>query len=285
MELTRRDFLKTTGCAVGLALVSSTLSSDNVEALAGDRNMTIQIDVGKCSGCWKCHTACTKQNNLNGVKSYDPNHPYPLSGEDWVALLPTKRGKAWRFRKHSCMHCTDASCLEVCPTGAISRNGEAVVINQDWCTGCGYCVQACPFGIPHKDETTGTARKCDFCIGRVSQGGMPACVEICPAKAMHFGTRTDMIDSATARVTELVGNGYADANIYGVNELGGMHVIYVLDGKPSVYGLPDVPKSATSNSPVKWVSGLTAFGLALAPMWLVLKKRGQNDAKVKEARK
>ncbi len=277
MDVTRRDFIKTAGSAVILGLAATMLPQNNTRALAVDSGMAIKINVVKCIACGKCHTACGTQNNLKGA-TFNPNKPFPLSGQDWVAYVPAEKGKAWHFRKHSCMHCTDASCMEVCPTGAISRQGEAVIIDQDWCTGCGYCAQACPFGVPHKDEETGTARKCNFCITRVSQGGTPACVEVCPTSALTFGPRDEMIESARTQVAALIDDDFPDANVYGVTELGGMHVIYVLDAKPTVYGLPDLPQTAISTSPLKWTSSLAAFGIALAPLWLVLKRRGEKEA-------
>jgi len=81
----------------------------------------------------------------------------------------------------------------VCPTGAISRQGAAVEIDQEWYIGCSYCVQACPFDVPHKDEHTGTARKCTFCIDRIRVGRKPACADACPTGAIQFGKRAELV--------------------------------------------------------------------------------------------
>lgn len=179
------------------------------------------------------------------------------------------------------MHCADACCEQVCPTGAISHQGAVVLIDQEWCVGCGYCVQACPFGVPHIDEHTGTARKCDFCIDRISNGQEPACADACPTDAIQFGKRTDLIATAITQLEALKNDGYPDASLYGGDkyEPGGLHVIYVLDDRPSVYGLPEAPQLVTSNVAFKWLSGIITFGVAaVLPLWLLIRRREQIEA-------
>jgi formate dehydrogenase iron-sulfur subunit len=201
--------------------------------------------------------------------------PPELSGHTWTTLYTLNKGdNTWSARKHACMHCVEASCEQVCPTGAISHNGAAVVIDQEWCIGCGYCVQACPFGVPHKDEHVGTARKCTFCVDRISNGEIPACADACPEGAIQFGERDSLLNTAGARVEYLKSNGYPKANLYGEYESGGLHVLYVLDDEPAVYGLPGEVQIAGSKTWVKWLSGVIA-GVILAsiPFWIVFKRK------------
>lgn len=280
MELGRRDFLKAVAGVAGFALLQSTGFAGSVKAGSPISDVAMLVNVSKCSGCWKCYTACKDHNNLKGTISFDPEDPPELSSNCWTTLSAVRRDKAWRFRKHACMHCTDASCKQVCPTGAISHQGAAVVIDQSWCTGCGYCVQACPFGVPHRDEQAGTAQKCTFCIDRISNGQEPACTEVCPTGAIQFGKRADLIATATTLVQDLKDNGYPNASLYGgyENELGGSHVVYVLDDRPPAYGLPESPHLATSNITFKWLSGTIAFGVAAAlPLWLLFRREKQTE--------
>ena len=113
------------------------------------------IDVSKCTACRGCQVACKQWNDLpaeHTTQTGTYENPPELSGSTWIKVEFREKPGEWLFRAHTCMHCTDASCEKVCPTGAISHNGEVVIIDQEWCIGCGYCVQACPYGVPHKDE-------------------------------------------------------------------------------------------------------------------------------------
>ena len=281
MEPGRRNFLKAIAGVAGLTLLQSTGFGGNAHAASSESDMAMLVNVTKCTGCWECYKACKNQNNLEGTVPFDPEDPPELSSNCWITLFTLKRGAAWRFRKHACMHCTDASCEQVCPTGAISHQGVAVVIDQEWCVGCGYCVQACPFGVPHKDEHTGTARKCNFCIDRISSGQEPACAEACPTDAIQFGKRAGLIAAATTQVESLKTGGYPNASLYGGDEyeLGGLHVIYMLDDRPSVYGLPEAPQLATSKAAFKWLSGIITFGAAaVLPLWFLFKRKKQAEA-------
>jgi formate dehydrogenase iron-sulfur subunit len=178
------------------------------------------------------------------------------------------------------MHCTHASCEEVCPVNAISYQGEVVFIDQKQCIGCGYCVQACPFDIPHRDEITGTSRKCTLCIDRITNGEQPACAKTCPPGAIQFGERDNLILAARKRVHTLVSRyGYPNANVYGEHELGGLHTIYVLTDRPSVFGLPVAPEVATSTVLAQWLSGvITAGVVATLPFWLLFRRRKNLEA-------
>ena len=241
------------------------------------------IDVSKCMGCRGCQVACKAWNELPAVSTEQTGtyeNPPELSGHTWIRVEFRERPGEWLFRAHTCMHCTEASCEKVCPTGAISHQGEVVIIDQKWCIGCGYCVLACPFGIPHKDEEVGTSRKCRFCIDRITNGYEPACAKTCPSGAIQFGERADLIAAAHKRVKTLVTRyGYPNANVYGENELGGLHTIYVLTDRPSAYGLPEAPEVATSTMLAQWLGGfITAGVLAALPFWLLFRRRKQIEA-------
>jgi len=247
------------------------------------------IDVSKCTACRACQVACKAWNDLPGevtvcLGCYD--NPHDLSPDTWnrIAFWEIERsGKLdWVFRPVRCMHCTDASCVSVCPTGAAAYHGEFVVIDPQVCIGCGYCVVACPFDVPRPGHGAGkgSARKCRFCIDRVTNGQKPACAKACPTGAIEFGDRNTLIAKARDRVAVLKGKGFADANFYGENLLGGLHQMYVLTGKPSVFELPEAPRVATRNVLGSWLSGIITAGVVAAlPFWLLFKRKEELAAK------
>jgi formate dehydrogenase iron-sulfur subunit len=209
------------------------------------------------------------------------DNPPDLSAETWnrIAFYEVERDGgqvAWLFRPVRCMHCTDASCVSVCPTGAAQHRGASVVIDPKWCVGCGYCATACPFDVPrlgHGAEK-GSARKCWFCYDRVSDGLQPACAKACPTGAIEFGDRGALISKAHDRLGVLRGRGFADANLYGENLLGGLHQMYVLTEKPAFFGLPEAPQMATRTVVGNWLSGFVTAGIvAVLPFWLLFRRK------------
>jgi formate dehydrogenase iron-sulfur subunit len=151
-----------------------------------------------------------------------------------------------------------------------------VVFDQEWCIGCGYCAEACPFDVPrlgHGAEKA-SAIKCRFCIDRVQSGLQPACAKSCPTGAIEFGERNALVALAKDRVDVLKARGFTDARLYGEKELGGLHQMYVLTEKASVFGLPDSPKVATRSVVGSWLSGLVAAGVVAAlPFWLLFRRK------------
>lgn len=235
------------------------------------------IDTSKCMGCRGCQVACKQWNELAAVRtksngSYE--NPAVLSASTWTRVEFRERYEQWLFRKHQCMHCTEASCVAVCPTGAAYHQGEFVLIDQGQCIGCGYCVEACPFTAVHRDEPRGTAQKCTLCIDRVTNGLTPACAKTCPSRAVQFGERTDLIIAAQRRVQNLIALGNIRARLYGETELGGLGVMYVLTEPPSAFGLPESPRLATMNVLAYWVGGIiTAAIIGYAPFALLFTRR------------
>jgi formate dehydrogenase iron-sulfur subunit len=242
------------------------------------------IDVSRCTACRSCQVACKAWNDLPGevtvcLGCYD--NPPDLSPDTWnrIAFYEVERegGQvAWLFRPVRCLHCTEASCVSVCPTGAAAHQGEFVVIDPEWCIGCGYCEQACPFNTPRLGHGTekGSARKCRFCVDRVTNGKQPACASACPTGAIEFGDRNALIAKAKDRVAVLKGMGLADAHLYGENLLGGLHQMYVLTDKPGIFGLPEAPRMATRNVLGSWLSGIVTAGIVAAvPFWLLFRRK------------
>lgn len=137
------------------------------------------IDLQRCTGCGACVVACKLQNNtqegrfLTSVRHGEVE----VAGRARATFLPVQ-----------CSQCRDAPCVPVCPTKATHALGNGVVIT-DWdaCIGDGACVSACPYGARFIDSRFGKADKCDFCMHRLKEGLVPACVENCPPRAKLFG--------------------------------------------------------------------------------------------------
>jgi formate dehydrogenase iron-sulfur subunit len=183
-----------------------------------------------------------------------------MSANTWTLIQfvePEEGPVRWLFRKQQCLHCGEPSCMEVCPTGAISKStGDAVIIDQGVCAGCKNCVEACPFRVPHANHKTGTAMKCRLCLDRISNGLQPACATACPTGAVQFGTRDAMLQLAKKRQEALAKQTGSTPRIYGEVELGGLGVMYLLPEKASTYGLPEKPKKPTATIALKWLAGL-----------------------------
>lgn len=245
MKLSRKDFLKASAGAAGLSLLRPPAL-----ALAGESHtqaeMAMLIDVTKCVNCWWCYAACKKYNRLPETIKPDPAQPPPLSPHVWTTLHPVKKDTDYVSRKQACNHCTEAACVAVCPTGALSYNQMGFVqYDKEKCSGCGYCAEFCPFGVPQMERSTITGvaimNKCTFCHDRVTNGEPPACAAACTTGAIKYGLRTELLGEANTRLTTLQKNN-PKASLYGVRELGGLHIMYVLDDTPGIYGLPAEPE-------------------------------------------
>ena len=160
---------------------------------------------------------------------------------------------SWVFMSDVCKHCTRAGCLDACPTGALVRTEfETVVLQEDVCNGCGYCVPACPFGVVDRVEEDGRAAKCTLCYDRLQDGMEPACAKACPTDSIQFGPYEELVGVARERVTTLHGRGVGGAYLYGAGDVdgeelaGGLGAFFLLTEPPERYGLP-----AQADSPIQ----------------------------------
>jgi formate dehydrogenase iron-sulfur subunit len=182
----------------------------------------------------------------------------------------------WVFLSDVCKHCEEAGCLEACPTGSIVRTEVgSVLVQNDVCNGCGYCVVSCPFGVidrrPEPLPDAGGAFKCTFCYDRQKSGLMPACAKVCPTESIVFGRLDDLRALANERVQALQQNGYNDAQLYDPQETSvrGLHAFFLILGEPEAYGLPPKPQVPTIYLKSAWTSAIATGVAALAATLLL----------------
>jgi len=177
-----------------------------------------------------------------------------------------------------CKHCTESACLDVCPTGALFRTEfGTVVVQDDVCNGCGYCVPACPFGVIARREEDGQAHKCTLCYDRLGAGLEPACAKACPTDSIQFGPLDELRERAALRVQDLRAAGQDQAQLY-LNDpddgIGGGGAFFLLLDEPEVYGLPPDPVVTTRDLPDMWRhAAIAAAGLAATAVALGLGRR------------
>ncbi len=243
-------------------------------------------DVTLCIGCKACEVACKQWNDLPmddlGLTGHSYDNTNDLGATTWrhVAFveqfgqgrgsqsMSNAPGSNWLMLSDVCKHCVNAGCLEACPTGAIIRTEfDTVVIQQDICNGCGYCLPACPFGVPALSQTDGKAHKCTLCYDRLKDGLEPACAKACPTDSIQFGPIAELMPRARKRVTTLRERGVESAYIYGDRAVGGtggisgLNAFFVLIDAPEVYNLPNMPELPQRKT---MASYLTTIGTAVA---------------------
>jgi len=244
----------------------------------------ILFDASRCTGCRACQVACKQWNERTYTYTVNEGtyeNPMELTSQCWNRILfnepeerPADDDIYWYFTKIQCMHCTDATCVKVCPSGATQKHKvsdddpEAYVVMTDKkkCIGCNYCVATCPFQACRYDQDDKGIYRCVMCIDRISNTEddfkkpeqaspdlenqpdpvpprtEPACVLTCTSTALNFGEREEMLEMANERVDYLKNErGKKNAQVYGANEVGGLHYIYILEDSPDKYGLPVDP--------------------------------------------
>ena len=160
------------------------------------KQLAFYFDASACNGCKACQIACKDKNNLPVGLSW--RHVVQYGGGNWLPH-PTRSDLVVANNIYAysvsvaCMHCENPACVNVCPTGAMYKRADGVVlVNQDQCVGCRYCEWACPYGAPQFNEAKGVMTKCTFCEDSVAQGESPACVASCPARALEFGELSEL---------------------------------------------------------------------------------------------
>ncbi|MFL6007056.1 MAG: 4Fe-4S dicluster domain-containing protein [Gaiellaceae bacterium] len=266
-------------------------------------------DTSICIGCKACEVACKEWNVIpeDGLvwtgESYD--NTSTLGANSWrhVAFVEQRKplrtdGETatldaeplrWLMSSDVCKHCTHAACLDVCPTGSLFRTEYGtVVVQEDICNGCGYCVPACPFGVLDKrhlprsagdaplalpllgQKEDGRVWKCTLCYDRLKGGHEPACAKACPTDSIQFGELDELRERADARLDKLQAQGWNGAQLYGRDPddgVGGFGAFFLLLDEPEAYRLPPDPLVTTRHLPQIYAYAAAAaagLGAALA---------------------
>jgi formate dehydrogenase iron-sulfur subunit len=268
-------------------------------------------DTSICIGCKACEVACKEWNLVpdDGMvwtgESYDntstlgantwrhvafveQNEPIRLDGESATADTGEADALRWLMSSDVCKHCTHAACLDVCPTGSLFRTEfGTVVVQEDICNGCGYCVPACPFGVLDRrhlprhsgdppveilgvqlgKKEDGRVWKCTLCYDRLKGGHEPACAKACPTDSIQFGPLEELRERAEKRLQKLQAEDWNGARLYGHDPddgVGGFGAFFLLLDEPEVYGLPPDPVVTTRDLPKMWKTTAVAAGAVVA---------------------
>jgi formate dehydrogenase iron-sulfur subunit len=264
-------------------------------------------DTSVCIGCKACEVACKEWNHVPSDDQGFLGSSYDNSGElgadRWrhVAFIEQKLpvgveggapdsfvqeaarqnlveeglephadedGFRWLMSSDVCKHCTEAGCLDACPTGSIFRTEfGTVVVQEDICNGCGYCVVSCPFGVLDQREEDGRVWKCTLCYDRLQGDMEPACAQACPTDSIKFGELDELRERAAARVETLHERGRSEARLYGDSPddgVGGFGAFFLLLDEPETYRLPPDPVVPTRHAGAGWKSAAAAAATMVA---------------------
>ncbi len=254
----RRNFVKNSSILAGIATLSAT--SANAFSLTNPgrekkdvryvgqkaKRFVMVIDLRKCVGCQACTSACKNENKVpkSKYRTYVPEYE--------LGEFPNVR-KA--FLPQLCNHCSEPSCVSVCPTGAtFSREDGIVVVDSNICWGCGYCINACPYDKRFFNPQTKVADKCTLCAHRVDAGLLPACVESCVGGARVSGDINDVNSEVSKLLKEF-------PTLVLKPESGTLPKVFYIGLNGEIQGLPfslgsldDLAKQKDGLTPNEWVS-------------------------------
>jgi Fe-S-cluster-containing dehydrogenase component len=299
--INRRVFLgamAALGSTAALGSAKKALASTEFEGYPD--SFGLLTDLTACVGCRSCEKACNEENKLPA-----PVQPFDDSSVFEQKRMPTQ--KAYTvvnrydnpkdkdkpiYRKIQCNHCKEPACLTSCPIHAYSKTPQgAVKYDPDLCFGCRYCMTACPFYIPAYDYWSAFEPKivkCTMCLPRITAGKMTACAEACPAGAITFGKREDLIKIARKRIEENPGK-YVD-HIYGEKEVGGTNWMYIAGVPFDQLGFPtNLPNKPLIEETKGFLGAvpvvLTAWPALFGTIYAALRHREEIETEAKKGEK
>ncbi|MFC1520985.1 sulfate respiration complex iron-sulfur protein HmcB [Elusimicrobiota bacterium] len=279
MSITRRKFLGILGAGTATAaLPDITRAMQEFKGYAN--SLGVLHDTTRCVGCRSCEEACNEVNALpapeasfKDEKILDAtrrtNYKTFTVVNKYKVQKKTKKGEKKTltiFRKQQCNHCLEPACASACFVSAFKKTPQgSVSYNEDVCVGCRYCMVACPFYVPtysYNSPFDPKITKCTMCLPRILEGKLPGCVEACPAEALTFGKRDDLLKIARTRIKDHPDR-YIN-KIYGEHDMGGTSWMY-LSGVPfEKLGLPNLGKTP---APDLTHGALSAVPVVI-PLWL-----------------
>jgi formate dehydrogenase iron-sulfur subunit len=251
----------------------------------------VLVDLRRCIGCRSCQVACKRWNdrrathtNLNSDPKFEWTNPPEFSAQTYTYVKFVKLGGGeslrWVFAKVQCNHCIEPGCAAACPTTALIKTKEGpVVYRKELCIGCGYCINACPFGVPRFDEENKTIEKCTFCSERLAAGLEPACVQACPTDALTLMS----LEEARKKATEAEAKGLYT---YGLHEAGGTSWIYISEVPFTELEFPRVGSETPAVYNLRMLENISIIGvvglIGIGGLWLYSKRRSRLEGKRKE---
>lgn len=255
----RRQFLKVLGLGGATLLAGQKTAEAQVHQI-NDNTLGMLYDATKCVGCKACMVACKRANMQHGGLAYDKakfdedgawDAPTDLNGNTRTIIkLHKESPDQWSYVKHSCMHCQKPSCVSACPVSAMTRDPVTGIVDYDKkvCIGCRFCQVACAYNIPRFqwDSINPQIVKCDLCKHTaLTAKGSTACADVCPAGAILFGKRHELLDEARKRIAAEPDK-YLN-HIYGEREGGGTNHLYIAGVPFNKLGLPKLTDQADAN--------------------------------------
>jgi len=213
IDSSRRQFVKTAIATAGTLAVGSFIEPFKFMLFATEKPKGegpwwgIGIDISKCIGCGLCAKSCKKENDVPKDPFYFRSwvEQYTVLNDESIKVVSPNGGidgfpgnedeenifKTF-FVPKMCNHCAKSPCTQVCPVGATFESPEGIaLVDEKYCIGCSYCIQACPYGCRYLHPEKGTADKCTLCYHRLKKGLAPACMEVCPSGARIYGDLND----------------------------------------------------------------------------------------------
>ena len=310
MRISRRALLKgAVAAGAATAVAGRAEAREHVEPLPEAVGML--YDSTRCIGCRACVTKCKEANKLpydrieNGI--YDA--PTDLNSQTKNVIKVYEQGDRFAFMKQQCMHCVDPSCVSVCMMGALHKEGAGkrhldgekkgsgiVLYDKYTCVGCRYCQIGCAFNVPkfEWDEALPLIVKCELCRHRAKPDAKPgdkfamanpACCEVCPAQAVVYGKRSELLAEAKRRIAAEPKK--YEAHVYGEHDGGGTQVLYLAPAGVTFQqlGLPALAEESQAHfsesvSHAPYLHGVTPVALYLgmaALIWNAKKKEAAGE--------